>query len=81
LDDAVTELMVGVGGPVRLSLGEAFMDVSEDYATEHCERKQEQLQAKVEELGREKGKIATRQMELKKVLYGRFGSSINLENS
>lgn len=57
------------------------MDVSEDYATEHCERKQEQLQAKVEELGREKGKIATRQMELKKVLYGRFGSSINLENS
>jgi prefoldin subunit 4 len=57
------------------------MDVSEDYATEHCERKQEQLQAKVEELGREKEKITTRQMELKKVLYGRFGSSINLENS
>ncbi|KAM3576929.1 hypothetical protein VYU27_001294 [Nannochloropsis oceanica] len=81
LDDAVTELMVGVGGPVRLLLGEAFVEVSEDYATEYCERKQEQLQARVEELGAEKEGIAARQMELKKALYGRFGNSINLESS
>lgn len=81
LDDAVTELMVGVGGPVRLLLGEAFVEVSEDYATEYCERKQEQLQARVEELGAEKEGIAARQVELKKALYGRFGNSINLESS
>jgi len=73
--------MVGVGGPVRLLLGEAFVEVSEDYATEYCERKQEQLQARVEELGAEKEGIAARQMELKKALYGRFGNSINLESS
>jgi len=73
--------MVGVGGPVRLLLGEAFVEVSEDYATEYCERKQEQLQARVEELGAEKEGITTRQMELKKALYGRFGNSINLESS
>ena len=79
LDDAVTELMVGVGGQVRLLLGEAFVETSEDYATEYCERKQEELQAKVEEMSAEKDKIATRQQELKKALYGRFGASINLE--
>ncbi len=80
LDDALTELMVGMGGPVRLMLGEAFVEVSEDYATEYCEKKQEQLQARVEELGTEKDAIATRQQELKKALYGRFGNSINLES-
>lgn len=79
MDDAVTELMVGVGGQVRLLLGEAFVETSEDYATEYCERKQEELQAKVEEMSAEKDKIATRQQELKKALYGRFGASINLE--
>lgn len=45
----------------RLMLGEAFMEVSEDYATEYCEKKQEVLQAKVEELANEKDAIATRQ--------------------
>lgn len=37
------------------------MEVSEDYATEYCEKRQEQLQAQVEELGAEKERIASRQ--------------------
>ncbi len=45
----------------RLLLGEAFVEVTEDYATEYCERKQEQLQARVEELGAEKERITSRQ--------------------
>ena len=47
--------------PTRLLLGEAFVEVSEDYATEYCEKRQEQLQAQVEELGAEKERIASRQ--------------------
>lgn len=42
-------------------LGEAFVEVSEDYATEYCERKQEELQARVEELGAEKERLQARQ--------------------
>lgn len=45
----------------RLMLGEAFMEVSEDFATEYCEKKQEELQARVEELGAEKERVQARQ--------------------
>lgn len=42
-------------------MGEAFVEVSEDYATEYCEKKQEELQAKVDDLAKEKEKISARQ--------------------
>jgi len=34
LDDSVSELMLGMGDKVKLFLGEAFIEVSEEYATE-----------------------------------------------
>ena len=41
LDDATTELAMGEGDDVQLMLGgESFVDVSEDFATEHCEAEQ-----------------------------------------
>jgi glutamate racemase len=40
LDDATTELMTGDGDKVHLLLGEAFVLVEEEYATEFCEKKQ-----------------------------------------
>jgi hypothetical protein len=40
LDDATTELMTGEGDKVNLQLGDAFVVVDEDYATEYCEKKQ-----------------------------------------
>lgn len=37
MDDSVSELMLGLGDKVKLFLGEAFIEVSEEYATE-CKR-------------------------------------------
>lgn len=34
LDDSVSELMLGMGDKVKLFLGEAFIEVTEEYATE-----------------------------------------------
>eukprot|EP00621_Florenciella_sp_RCC1693_P011662 CAMPEP_0182532322 /NCGR_PEP_ID=MMETSP1323-20130603/11303_1 /TAXON_ID=236787 /ORGANISM="Florenciella parvula, Strain RCC1693" /LENGTH=131 /DNA_ID=CAMNT_0024742053 /DNA_START=47 /DNA_END=442 /DNA_ORIENTATION=+ len=78
LDDATTELMMG-GDSVRLKLGDAFIDCSEDYATEFCEKRQERLQAQMDAITAEETTILERQKALKKALYGRFGAAINLE--
>mmetsp|Transcript_235 Transcript_235/g.283 ORF Transcript_235/g.283 Transcript_235/m.283 type:complete len:130 (+) Transcript_235:8-397(+) len=78
LEDATTELMMG-GDSVRLKIGEAFFDCSEEYATEYCEKKQEKLAAVVERMNTEEATILARQKELKVILYGRFGKAINLE--
>lgn len=79
LDDAATELMTGEGDPVMLMLGDSFMKCEEEYATEYCERKQEERQSKLDLLMEEEKGILVRQRALKKELYTRFGSSIQLE--
>lgn len=80
MDDAATELMLAEGGRVMLLVGEAFVEVSEEYANEYCEKKQEKIKETVEAYKKEESEILKRQEELKKQLYGRFGDSINLEN-
>ncbi|KAJ1463183.1 hypothetical protein M885DRAFT_556896 [Pelagophyceae sp. CCMP2097] len=59
--------------------GESFVDVEEDAATEYCEQEQAKLQAELDEHDGVISKIQARQKELKTILYGRFGSNINLE--
>ena len=63
----------------RARNGEAFVDVSEDVATAHCEAEQAAVQAELDALDERVGAMEARQKELKGVLYGRFGSQINLE--
>lgn len=79
IDDASTELMMGNGDNVMLRLGEAMFEASEDEATEFCEAEVERNQEIVDKLNEEEAEILEKQAELKKSLYGRFGSSINLE--
>ncbi|CAM9806894.1 unnamed protein product [Ascophyllum nodosum] len=79
LDDATTELMSGEGDSVMLMLGDGFVVCEEEYATEFCERKQEERQSKSDDLAAEEKDILERQAVLKKALYARFGSSIQLE--
>jgi prefoldin subunit 4 len=67
------------GDSVRLKMGEAFFDCSEEYATEYCEKRQEKLTAQLDDLTKEEAAILARQTELKAALYGRFGKAINLE--
>uniref|UniRef100_A0A7S0SVI5 Prefoldin subunit 4 n=1 Tax=Chromulina nebulosa TaxID=96789 RepID=A0A7S0SVI5_9STRA len=80
LDDATTELAMVGKGKVMLLIGENFMEVTEEFAEEYCEKKTKKLQSRIEQLENEELSIVSRQDELKKILYGRFGDSINLEN-
>jgi len=82
LDDASTELMMGTGDTVLLLFGgEAFCETTEDDAVQFCEGQVEKLQATVDKLVEEEAAIVAEQAELKKILYARFGKSINLESS
>jgi len=80
LDDATAELMMASDGKVMLMIGDSFVEVSDDYANEYCEKKQEALREKSERFAAEENDILKRQETLKKDLYSRFGDSINLEN-
>ena len=73
----------GDGGDpvVWLLTGEAFAATTPDDAVQYCESQVEVLQAKVDRLVQEEERILAEQAELKKILYGRFGKSINLESS
>ena len=71
--------MMGSGDKVMLLMGEAFFEATEDEATEYCEAEVEKHQAKIDQLEEEESDILEQQATLKKVLYGRFGKSIQLE--
>mmetsp|Transcript_11220 Transcript_11220/g.32287 ORF Transcript_11220/g.32287 Transcript_11220/m.32287 type:complete len:129 (-) Transcript_11220:3617-4003(-) len=80
LDDASTELMMQEDSDkVMLLVGESFFETSEDDATEYVESEVERLQALVDTLEEEEASIVKKQDGLKKILYGRFGKSIQLE--
>jgi hypothetical protein len=59
--------------------GETFFETNEEDATTFCEARIEQLQKELDVLVKEEQEIVSQQSELKKLLYGRFGKSINLE--
>ena len=81
LDDASTELMMSSGGDnVMLLIGESFFETSEEDATEFCEAEVERMSETLETLSKEEETILEEQAALKKVLYGRFGKSIQLED-
>jgi prefoldin subunit 4 len=71
--------MMGSGDKVMLMMGETFFEASEEDVTEYCEEEVEKKQAQVDELAQEEVDILEQQATLKKILYGRFGKSIQLE--
>ncbi|KAL7491252.1 hypothetical protein ACHAWT_001161 [Skeletonema menzelii] len=79
IDDASTELMMCDGDNVMLRLGGAMFEATEEEATEYCEAEVERQQEILDKLSEEEAGIVERQETLKKLLYGRFGKSINLE--
>jgi len=72
--------MMSSGEKVMIMLGEAFFEASEEEATEFCEAEVDKHQERIDELEEEEEEIVREQKELKGVLYGRFGKSINLED-
>ena len=71
--------MMASGDKVMLLIGESFFETSEEDATEYCESEVERLQKLIETMGEEETAILAQQADLKKILYGRFGKSIQLE--
>ena len=71
--------MMASGDKVMLLIGESFFDTTEEDATEYCEAEVERVQAKIDDLQSEEDTILEEQAQLKKLLYGRFGKSIQLE--
>ena len=71
--------MMGSGSTVMLPLDDALFESSEEDATEFCEMEVERYQSTLDGLTSEMGDVTDKMDALKKVLYGRFGKSINLE--
>ncbi|CEG45417.1 prefoldin family protein [Plasmopara halstedii] len=81
LDDANTDLMMGEGDNVRLFIGESFVEASEESAQVYLEKRMEVANNEFKKLQSKESKLEARQAVLKKMLYSRFGQSINLEDS
>jgi prefoldin subunit 4 len=79
LDDASAELVLLEDDTVRMRLGEAFLHLAPDAAEAALEEHTDAAKERMAELQREQEERAARMKVLKKQLYARFGSSINLE--
>ncbi len=79
-NDAIGELEMLIDGSASIIVGESFVEVDEDTASEFLNVKIKNLEDKLENYKKEKAEIEAEQAKLKKELYSKFGDSINLEN-
>ncbi|KAG0237020.1 Prefoldin beta-like protein [Mortierella sp. GBAus27b] len=80
LDDLASELeLADEDEPVRYRIGEAFVSLSLEAAQERISKSQQTLEEEIEGLKTQIDDITEKMDELKKLLYARFGNSINLE--
>ncbi|KAK9732831.1 hypothetical protein RND81_04G025500 [Saponaria officinalis] len=80
LEDASNELILTDEEVVRFQIGEVFAHVSIDDVERRLEEMKESTTKNLEKLEEEKNSVVTQMAALKKILYGKFGDSINLEN-
>ena len=64
---------------MRFQIGEVFAHVENDEVETRIEAMKETTSKNLEKLEEEKASILAQMGELKKILYGKFGDSINLE--
>ena len=64
----------------RFTVGEAFFQVSEEEAMESLEKAKDLTQEALNKCIDEHEKVRAEMDELKKTLYAKFGSNINLED-
>ena len=79
LQDAEQMIEESFGEGLKLFIGEALVDVDEDYARKYHEAAVEDLQNQIEKLGDLLDETESEMKNLKSYLYARFGTSINLE--
>ncbi|KAK7337914.1 hypothetical protein VNO77_18505 [Canavalia gladiata] len=79
LEDASNELILSDEEIVRFQIGEVFAHVPKDEVESKLEQMKEVTGQKLGKLEEEKESVLAQMAELKKVLYGKFKDSINLE--
>ncbi|KAF5739260.1 prefoldin subunit 4 isoform X1 [Tripterygium wilfordii] len=79
LEDAGNELILTDEEVVRFQIGEVFAHVSRDEVENRIEEMKEVTSKNLEKLKEEKESVLAQMAELKKILYAKFGDSINLE--
>ncbi|KAJ7527027.1 hypothetical protein O6H91_16G033000 [Diphasiastrum complanatum] len=79
LEDASNELILADEEEVRYQLGEVFCHMPKDDVENRLEVLKEETQKELEQLEEEKDNVVAKMTELKRILYGKFKDSINLE--
>ncbi|XP_057960365.1 probable prefoldin subunit 4 [Malania oleifera] len=79
LEDASNELILTDEEIVRFQIGEVFAHVPNEEVESRIEQMKEVNSKKLEKLEEEKESVVAQMSELKKILYGKFKDSINLE--
>ncbi|RWR87901.1 putative prefoldin subunit 4 [Cinnamomum micranthum f. kanehirae] len=79
LEDASNELILSDEDVVRFQIGEVFTHVPREEVENRLEKMKEETSKSLVKLEEEKDSILAQMAELKKILYGKFKDSINLE--
>ncbi|XP_039028751.1 probable prefoldin subunit 4 [Hibiscus syriacus] len=79
LEDASNELILTDEDVVRFQIGEVFAHVPKEEVETRIEEMKEVSSKNLEKFEEEKESVVAQMGELKKVLYGKFKDSINLE--
>ncbi|KAJ8632749.1 hypothetical protein MRB53_026085 [Persea americana] len=79
LEDASNELILSDDDVVRFQIGEVFTHVPREEVESRLEEMKEENSRSLEKLEEEKDSVLAQMVELKKILYGKFKDSINLE--
>ncbi|KAL9274790.1 putative prefoldin subunit 4 [Drosera capensis] len=79
LEDAENELILTDEETIRFQIGEVFAHVSKEEVESRLEKMKEVTSKNLEKLEEEKESVLAQMAELKKILYGKFKDSINLE--
>ncbi|XP_077247376.1 ABI3-interacting protein 3 [Tasmannia lanceolata] len=79
LEDASNELILADEEVLRFQIGEVFAHMPMEEVESRLEKMKEETCKNLERLEEEKDSILAQMAELKKILYGKFKDSINLE--
>ncbi|XP_020587173.1 probable prefoldin subunit 4 isoform X3 [Phalaenopsis equestris] len=79
LEDASNELILSEEDIVRFQIGEVFVHLPREEVESRLENMKEDAIKELEKLEEEKESVLSQMAELKKILYGKFKDSINLE--
>eukprot|EP00262_Sarcandra_glabra_P007198 TRINITY_DN19838_c0_g1_i1.p1 TRINITY_DN19838_c0_g1~~TRINITY_DN19838_c0_g1_i1.p1 ORF type:complete len:127 (-),score=37.69 TRINITY_DN19838_c0_g1_i1:70-450(-) len=79
LEDASNELILSDEDMVRFQIGEVFTHMPREDVESRLEKMKEETIKDLERLEEEKMSVLAQMAELKKILYGKFKDSINLE--